>query len=117
MFLQKTAKQKHNRARKVLDLSPGSFYDKLKYKAAEYEKQVIFINKWFPSTQICSNCMHVVGKLDESIREWTCPDCGTSHNRDHNAAKNILREGTSSLGIDNVRLENCRNAALEPLPL
>lgn len=99
-------KQKHNRARKVLDLSPSSFYDKLKYKAAEYGKKVIFVDKWFPSTQICSNCMHVVGKLDESVREWTCPDCGIHHNRDHNAAKNILREGTSSLGIDSVRQEH-----------
>jgi putative transposase len=110
-------KQKHNRARKVLDLSPGSFYDKLKYKAVEYGKQVMFVDKWFPSTQICSSCMHVVGKLDESVREWTCPDCGMHHNRDHNAAKNILREGTSSLGIGNVRLKIGRNVMVEPLPL
>lgn len=110
-------KQKHNRARKVLDLSPGSLYDKLKYKAAEYGKQVVFIDKWFPSTQICSSCMHVVGKLDESIREWICPDCGTHHNRDHNAAKNILREGTSSLGIGDVRLRSSSNAMFELLLL
>jgi len=109
-------KQKRNRARKVLDLSPGGFYDKLKYKTVEYGKKTVFIDKWFPSTQICSTCMHVVGKLDESIREWTCPNCKTHHNRDHNAAKNILREGTSSLGIGDVRLESSSNALLEPLP-
>jgi len=108
------AKQKRNRAKKVFDLSPSSFYDKLKYKAAEYEKRVVFVDKWFPSTQICSGCMHVVGKLDEGIRDWTCPNCGMHHDRDHNAAKNILREGTSSLGIDSVR-QGHRNAELQPL--
>jgi len=108
------AKQKRNRAKKVFDLSPSSFYDKLKYKAAEYEKRVVFVDKWFPSTQICNSCMHVVGKLDEGIRDWTCPDCGMHHDRDHNAAKNILREGTSSLGIDSVR-QGHRNAELQPL--
>ncbi len=106
----KTNKQKHNRARKMLDLSPGSFIDKVKYKASEYGKKVVFVSKWFPSTQICSECSYVIGKLSEDIREWTCPICGTKHNRDHNAAKNILREGTSSLGIGDVRLKKSSNA-------
>lgn len=113
---ENSVKTNRSRARKTLDLSPGIFYEKLKYKAAEYGKKVVFIDKWFPSTQICSDCMHVTGKLDESIREWTCPNCKTTHNRDHNAAKNILREGTSSLGIGNVRLEVCSNADIELLP-
>ena len=100
----KTEKQKRNRARKMLDLSPGSFFEKIKYKADEYGKKVIFVNKWFPSTQICSNCMYCGGKIPENVRQWTCPDCGEIHNRDHNAAKNILREGTSSLGTGGVSL-------------
>ena len=108
--------QKRARARKVLDLAPGSLFEKVKYKAAEYNKKVVFVNKWFPSTQICSECMHVVGKLDEKIREWACPICGTKHNRDHNAAKNILREGISSLGIGDVRLEDNSNVVFEQLP-
>ena len=111
-----TKKANKKRARKTLDLSPGSFYEKVKYKAAEYGKQVVFINKWFPSTQICNECSFVVGKLDESIREWTCPNCGAHHNRDHNAAKNILREGTSSLGIGNVRLEQDSNVKFKQFP-
>jgi len=112
----KANKQKHNRARKMLDLSPGSFIDKVKYKAEEYGKKVVFVNKWFPSTQICSECSYVIGKLSEDIREWICPICGTKHNRDHNAAKNILREGTSSLGIGGVSLKNSSNVVFELLP-
>jgi len=107
-------KQKRNRARKMLDLSPGSLFEKVKYKAVEYGKRVAFVDKWFPSTQICSECMHVIGRMDESIREWVCPICETKHNRDHNAAKNIKREGTSSLGIGDVRLEDRK--ILELLP-
>jgi Transposase and inactivated derivatives len=109
-----THKQKHNRARKLLDLSPGSFIEKVKYKAVEYGKTISFIDKWFPSTKMCSNCTFVMDKMEQSIREWICPSCGQKHNRDHNAAKNILREGTSSLGIGNVRLESA--CAFELLP-
>ena len=99
----KTKKQKKGRARKIMDLAPASFIEKLKYKAAEYGKTVNFINKWFPSSQICSECLCGVGKMSTDIRSWVCPDCRAVHDRDHNAAKNILREGTSSLGIGNVR--------------
>ena len=102
-----TNRQKHNRARKVLDLSPGSFIEKVKYKAEEYGKKVNFVDKWFPSSQICSECSFVIGKLPLSVREWDCPSCGTHHDRDHNAAKNIKREGTSSLGTGSVSLVEC----------
>jgi len=92
--------QKKARARKVLDLSPGSFFEKLKYKADEYGKQIVFINKWFPSTKTCNDCGYVNHNLTLEDREWNCPFCNKHHDRDHNAAINILREGTSSLGID-----------------
>jgi putative transposase len=110
----KTKAEKRGRARKTLDLSPGSFFEKLKYKAAEYGKTVVFIDKWFPSSQICNECMCAVGKMPTHIRIWTCPDCGTVHDRDHNAAKNILREGTSSLGIGDVSLGAVKSEELLP---
>lgn len=93
--------QKRNRARKILDLSPGSLFEKVKYKAEEYGKKSVFIDKWFPSTKTCSCCGYVNHNLTLQDREWICPVCLTKHDRDHNAAKNIFGEGTSSLGIGN----------------
>lgn len=90
--------QKKSRARKMLDLSSGSFFEKLGYKAKEYGKTIVPIDKWFPSTKMCNVCSHVEQNLTQKDREWTCPLCGTHHDRDHNAAINILREGSSSLG-------------------
>lgn len=57
------------------------------------EQEIIKIDTWFPSSQICSNCGYKDGKKLLSIREWTCPKCGTHHDRDINAAINILNEG------------------------
>ena len=56
-------------------------------------REIIKIDTWYPSSQICSNCGHKDGKKALSIREWTCPVCGTRHERDINAAINILNEG------------------------
>ena len=93
--------QKKIRARNILDLSPGTFFHKIVVKAEEYGKEVVFINKWFPSTKMCNNCTHVEQNLEQSDRKWICPICGMKHDRDHNAAINILREGASSRSLDN----------------
>jgi putative transposase len=91
--------KKKSRCKKILDLSPASFYEKLKYKAVEYDKKVIVVSRWFPSTKLCSDCNYKNNDLTELDREWTCPVCGTHHDRDHNSAKNLLIEGTSSIGV------------------
>ena len=55
------------------------------------------ISRWFPSSKTCSCCGHKLDKLSLDVREWTCPDCGTHHDRDLNAAKNILNQGQRDL--------------------
>ena len=84
-------------AQAISDVSWGSLVSMLKYKAAWHNRQVIEIDRWYPSSKTCSSCSHLMSSLDMSIREWTCPACGTHHDRDVNAAKNILRQGLNIL--------------------
>ena len=67
----------------------------LEYKCNWYGRELIIINQWYPSSKTCSSCGSIQTKMPLNIREWTCPDCGVHHDRDINAAKNILAVGTT----------------------
>ena len=98
--------------RKMSDLSPYSFVQKLEYLASASGKEVRQVGRYFASSQICSVCGEknpAVKDLD--VREWVCPHCGTHHDRDVNAAKNILLGGTSSSGRESVRPISERSVA------
>ena len=77
----------------TLDNGYGLFRVLLAYKLEQQGKQLIVVDKWFPSSQLCSDCGHQAGiTKDLSVRDWVCPNCGVWHDRDLNAAVNIMRE-------------------------
>jgi putative transposase len=77
----------------IADAAWGELVRQLEYKARWYGRNLVKIDRWFPSSKRCGNCGHIVDKLPLSIREWDCPKCGTHHDRDINAARNILAVG------------------------
>lgn len=86
----------HHLAQAISDCGWGMFINMLEYKCDNLVK----IDKWFASSQTCSECGYVnTATKNLAIREWICPECGTIHNRDLNAAKNIEREGLSLCGL------------------
>ena len=89
----KNLMKNHKLARAIGDASWFEFVRMLEYKADWYEKQVSKISRWYASSQICSDCGFASDKKPLSIREWTCENCGSHHDRDLNASINILNEG------------------------
>jgi len=77
----------------VLDAGLGEFRRQLEYKAERHGRTLAVVDRWFPSSKTCSACGHLLEKLSLSTRHWSCPSCGTRHDRDTNAAKNILAAG------------------------
>ncbi len=99
----------HCLAKSIAQVGWGSFMTMLKYKAEQQGKVYLEIERFFPSSKTCHNCLNVVDSLPLEIRQWTCSHCGTHHDRDLNASINIRDEGmriiTSGTG-DSSRCSN-----------
>jgi putative transposase len=83
----------HCLAKAISDASFGQFRQMLEYKCERYGRELRLVDRFFPSSKRCHCCGHIMSSLPLGIREWDCPECGTKHDRDENAAKNIHSEG------------------------
>ena len=88
----------HRLAESIAEMNFGEFRRMLEYKARWYNRKIVFVDRYYPSSKTCGHCGYKYKDLTLSIREWTCPECGTKHDRDINAAVNILHEGMRLLG-------------------
>lgn len=87
-------KKNQHLAAAITDVSWSEFVSMLKYKSDWHDRELHQVGKTFPSSQICSTCHELDGKKPLNVRKWTCKNCGAEHDRDINAAINILIEGT-----------------------
>ena len=108
-------------SRSIADAGWGEFVRQLRYKAMWYGRQVVQIDRWFPSTKSCSVCGTTGHVLTLADREWTCADCGTAHDRDGNAALNILAAGLAVTacgeGVSPAVLRHCGQSSMKQEPV
>ncbi len=106
----------HKLAKAIADCGWGEALRQLEYKCLWHERQIGAIDRWYPSSKRCNYCGHIREQLPLEVREWTCPSCNSHHERDVNAAKNILAVGltviacgdTSSGESARLSLATCR---------
>ncbi|MCX4857339.1 RNA-guided endonuclease InsQ/TnpB family protein [Streptomyces canus] len=88
----RTMLKNHTLARAISDAAWAQFRTMLEYKATWYGRELVVVDRWFPSSKLCSACGTLQNRMPLHVRTWTC-DCGTTHDRDVNAAKNLLAAG------------------------
>ncbi|MFF3084772.1 RNA-guided endonuclease InsQ/TnpB family protein [Streptomyces nojiriensis] len=86
----------HKLARSISDAAWRELRSMLEYKTAWYGRELIVVDRWFPSSRLCSACGVIADAMPLSVREWTCESCGTAHDRDGNAAVNLLAAGLAA---------------------
>jgi putative transposase len=89
----------HKLAKAISDVGWGMFVNFLSYKLDHEGKVLVEIDRWFPSSKLCSNCHYQISEMPLDVRTWICPNCGTQHDRDGNAAINIRAEGIRMLSV------------------
>ena len=80
-------------SKSISDAGWSEFVRQLEYKARWYGRELIGIDRWYPSSKRCSDCGYTMPKMPLNVREWVCPECGSIHDRDINAARNVLAAG------------------------
>ena len=104
--------QNHKLAKSIQDVSFCELKQILQYKASWNDKQVIFIDRFYPSSKTCHCCGYKNEGLKLSDRQWVCPKCGVEHDRDINAAKNILEEGKRIIGLSSPEFKRVGEQAI-----
>ncbi len=87
----------HSLARAISDASWSEFRRMLEYKAEWHGRELVVVDRWYPSSKTCSACGHLAAGMPLKVREWTCQQCGARHDRDINAAINIRAAGLAVL--------------------
>ncbi|WP_406168791.1 RNA-guided endonuclease InsQ/TnpB family protein [Streptomyces sp. NBC_00996] len=80
-------------ARAISDAAWSELRSMLEYKCTWYGRQLVVVDRWFPSSKLCSSCGTLQARMPLNVRTWTCENCGTAHDRDVNAAKNLRAAG------------------------
>ena len=97
----------HHLARSIADMGFFEFRRQLEYKAEWNGSKIFVVDRWFPSSKTCSECGTIQDKIPLAVRLWICPDCGASHDRDVNAARNILALGLAALSRSTASSAEC----------
>ncbi|KAF3887944.1 RNA-guided endonuclease InsQ/TnpB family protein [Tolypothrix bouteillei] len=105
----------HKLAKAISDTGWGTFTNFLAYKLEKEGKVLVEINRWFPSSKLCSHCHYQINELPLDIRTWVCPSCGTHHHRDGNAATNIRAEGIRMLSSSGTGEANANGEEVRPI--
>ncbi|MBD2345582.1 RNA-guided endonuclease InsQ/TnpB family protein [Anabaena subtropica] len=105
----------HKLAKAISDTGWGTFVNFLSYKLERSGGKLIEINRWFPSSKLCSNCHYQISELPLDVRTWTCPNCGVHHDRDGNASINIRAEGIRIMSSSGTGEANANGEDVRPI--